>query len=43
MPMATGMTAFFDNKKSGHGVYTYADGRRYEGEWRDDKPTGKLP
>jgi hypothetical protein len=32
---------YVDGKKSGYGVYTYSDGRKYQGAWLDDKITGK--
>ena len=28
---------FKDDKKHGHGVYTYANGDVYDGEWKDSK------
>ena len=27
-------------KKNGQGIYTFSDGRKGEGEWKDDKPDG---
>jgi hypothetical protein len=30
-----------DNKRHGKGKYIYADGSKYEGEWRYDKMNGK--
>ena len=30
-----------DGKMHGRGVYQYADGDRYDGEWKDDKRHGK--
>jgi hypothetical protein len=32
-----------DGKRNGHGVLTYANGERYDGELRDDKPTNWVP
>lgn len=29
-----------ENKRQGRGKYTFADGRIYEGEWKDGKPNG---
>jgi len=29
-----------NNKMEGHGVFTWPDGRRYEGEYVDDKKEG---
>ena len=31
---------FSDNKRNGNGEYQYADGRRYVGEYIDEKPHG---
>lgn len=28
-------------KRDGHGIYTWPDGTRYEGEWRNDKKEGR--
>ena len=32
---------FQHGKRHGYGVYTYADGGRFEGEWIDDKVHGR--
>jgi len=29
-----------NGRKHGRGVYTFADGERYEGQWRDDRRSG---
>ena len=29
---------FKEGKRNGQGTYTYPDGRKYEGDWKDDKP-----
>jgi len=31
---------WFDNKMHGYGVFTWADGRVYEGDYVDDKKEG---
>ncbi len=31
---------WLDGKMHGHGTYSYADGDKYEGEWKDDKVSG---
>ena len=31
---------FIDRGRYGHGVYEWASGERYEGEWKDDKRNG---
>ena len=33
---------FRDGKRNGYGVYEYADGSRYEGDWKDDKMVRKC-
>ncbi len=30
-----------NGNKEGKGVYTYADGDKYDGEWKNDKREGK--
>ncbi len=37
-PCPTGPSAYFHNCE---GIYTWADGRKYVGEWRDDLPNGQ--
>ena len=31
---------WFEGKRSGHGIFEYADGARYEGKWADNKKNG---
>merc|ERR1719369_1871491 len=31
---------FKDNLREGYGIFTFADGVLYEGEWKEDKPDG---
>jgi hypothetical protein len=37
-PCPTDPSAYFHNCE---GIYTWADGRKYVGEWRDDLPNGQ--
>ena len=39
-PTANGFVEYHAGKLNGHGVYTGANGDRYDGEWRDDKKNG---
>jgi hypothetical protein len=39
--IAIAIGVFLFGKFNGRGVYTYADGGRYDGEWKDDKAYGR--